>query len=209
MPFANLVTGTRCFTNPSTVLLIAALLLGGCTKSMTMQIDTQVPVAAMETMSLNIGVRYTEAFRTHVYRENTEDRQNWEIVTGDSQVALFDQILNSLFGRVSDIDSLESSEADLMLLIEPVLDEMQLATPAETGFEFYEAWLKYTVNVVDKVETGPKAFSFTAYGKQNKARFTRLEKGLGQAIEQALRDAGAKLTVELMKIPQVRNAIIQ
>ena len=135
-----------------------------------------------------------------MYREDTPERENWEISIGTSQTNLFHHILLAVYGNVTIAKS--NDEVELYdLFITPQLVEMQLATPEETGFSFFEAWLKYQINVSSEREPNIKSFVMTAYGKQNKARFQRLQQGLNQAIENALRDAGAKLTVRMTRQP--------
>lgn len=185
----------RDFTS-TYVGVIFILFLGACTSSLVMEVDSAVPTASTDTTSTTVGLHITTDFRNYVYRENTPDRQNWEISIGKSQTAMFENILKAVYGEVT-VTGSQDQTGDFDLLVQPKLIEMQLATPAETGFKFFEAWLNYTLTVRDIAQTSTRVVNVTAYGKQNTARFQRLQEGLRQAIEKALRDAGAKLTVTL------------
>lgn len=182
------------------IAILTLLMNGGCTNSLVMEVSSEIPTAATETTERNVGLLFPPEFKNYVYREDTPERENWEISLGTSQTKLFRQILLAVYGNVSIAKS--NDEVELYdLFITPQLVEMQLATPAETGFSFFEAWLKYQITVSSEHEPTIRSFVMTAYGKQNKARFQRLQQGLHQAIENALRDAGAKLTVKLTSEP--------
>lgn len=185
------------------VALTSSLILLACTNSMNLEVTTSVPKAAMEPSNTRVSLVMSPAFTTYIYRENSEARENWEVKLGNSQSELFRSIFESAFGSVMlSHDDNNLSHAELIFL--PRLTEMQLATPAETGFSFFEAWLKYDITMRSAASGDVRTINVTAYGKQNTARFQRRHEGLHKALESALRDAGAKLTIALIAITNER-----
>ena len=191
----------------SWLVLISALLVGACTKSLVMEVDSAIPMAATDSNAAKVTLFMAPEFVNYVYSENAPGRENWEISLGKSQAAMFRQILQAVYGDVSITDSLNKHNgADLVAI--PQLVEMQLATPHETGFTLFEAWLNYTVTIRQIEDNSTRVLNVTAYGKQNTERFQRFQQGLRQAIEKALRDAGAKLTVKLTRADEAKTTAV-
>ena len=85
------------------------------------------------------------------------------------------------------------------VLVEPQIKGMQFAKPDETGFEFYEAWINYLVRINDETGAEITVFEFSAYGKAEAKKLERQSTTLDGAVQQALRDAGAKLMLSLSR----------
>lgn len=187
------------------LVIVTVVLSTACTQSMVMEVSSEIPAAATDSAKQTVGLLLSSDFKNFIYQENTPERQNWEIHLGASQAKLFEQIFNAVYGEVLLVSS-DSEQGAFDLFVTPRLVEMQLATPTETGFSFFEAWLNYQVTIKYIENSTSRSFVMTAYGKQNTARFQRFQNGLHQAIENALRDAGAKLTVELTSTPVAQNA---
>ena len=78
-----------------------AVILPACNQSLTMEAQTDVPTPLAIQLPLSMAVIYDDEFRNHIYQENSEDRPNWAIKSGDSQVELFDRVLPSMFSEIS------------------------------------------------------------------------------------------------------------
>lgn len=180
-------------------------LFAACTSSVGLKIDTGVPVPLIERHPIAIGAYYEDDFRNHVYLENSEDRPNWNIETGSSQVALFDQLLSAAFATVIPMQHVYDGRTIVKGVIAPKIDEMQLAMPRETLQEFYEAWIKYTISLYDDQGTLVTSWPMIAYGRARSGRLSGDEAGLNAAIEGALRDAGARFSIGFFKDPGVNQ----
>lgn len=191
-----------------TVAILAGV-LGGCSQTVTLLVDSEVPAALVQTLPLTVGVYYDEALRNHRYTEDSSERQNWVIDSGNSQVAMFDRILTSTFTRVIVLEKLPTPDApaEIDIIIAPKIVEMQFATPEETFFDFYEAWIRYDIGLftADGGTTGN--WVITAYGKAQKTRFGGRAAGLNDAIGLALRDAGAKLATGMVDQPFIKQRL--
>lgn len=192
----------------TTIAMLAAL-VAGCSQSLTLQVDSAVPAALMQTLPLTVAVYYEDALRNHSYREDSEERKNWAISTGSSQVAMFDQVLASTFATVVPLAQLPNADtpAAADLIVAPKIKEMQFGTPEETFFDFYEAWIRYEIAVLAADGTPIDNWEIVTYGKANQKRFSSRSTGLNDAIALALRDAGAKLSTGMHKQPVVHRLL--
>lgn len=187
---------------------VLAAVLTGCTQSVALRVESEVPEALVTKLPVTVGVYYSPQLSGHVYREDSEDRPSWTIETGPSQVALFERVLGSMFEHVVPLaqrpaPGVPASGVDGVLV--PRIEEVQFATPQETRLEFYEAWIRYGMELLAPDGTTLADWTFAAYGKAPPSSFmSGAEEGLNEAIAVALRDAGAKLTTGFGEVPEVK-----
>lgn len=182
---------------PLWILLVLVAMAGaGCTQSMVLKPEADVPVPLATQLPLHVAVHYPEEFRNYVYVENTDDRQNWSIDCGESQVELFDTVLPSLFAQVSRADGIPyTAESGVDAVLVPAVDQMQFALPHETRTDLYEAWIRYNITLYTPEGQEITQFALTGYGKSTTSLFESRDDGLNSAINAAFRDAGARLTL--------------
>jgi hypothetical protein len=181
---------------------------GGCTESVSLKVESEVPVALVQKIPLGVTVYYPPAFSDYRYTEDSDERPQWDIASGDAQVAMFDRVLDSTFTEVTHLGTEPGPgvvSGDLGIV--PSITDMQLATPAETGFGYYEAWFRYRIALTDRDGMQHEPWDIAAYGKAPKKRFTMQTEGLSQAIAYALRDIGAKLATGFRQQPAVVRAL--
>ena len=205
MKHAILITANR-----TSRWLLTGLLLTftcGCSQSLALKVESEVPMPLISKIPINMGVYYDENFRNYTYRENTPDRENWSIESGSSQIALFNQILPSMFREVIEIDSMPAAGtvAGVKAVLVPSIEEMQFSLPQETRLDMYEAWIKYKIRLLDTNGNLISEWPLTAYGKTETAFMKNREQGLNGAMELALRDAGAKLALGFPEIVEVKD----
>ena len=186
---------------------LLALMLG-CSQSVKIKVDTEVPTPTVSKIPLTLGVYYEPALRTYAYMEDTEDRPDWNIESGDSQVALFDRILPSMFQAVTPVTA-ATSAGGAAGVIAPRVAEMQFALPTETKTELYEAWIKYQLQLFDSDGQLVAEWPVTGYGKAETAMLKSKDDGLSTAINLAMRDAGARLALGFEQVPEVRRWLAQ
>jgi hypothetical protein len=185
-------------------LLAVVALAAACTQSVQLKVDTQVPVPTVNRIPLNVGVYYDPALRTYTYKEDTEDRPDWSIESGESQVALFERILPSMFQTVTPAAA-TAGVGGVAGVIAPRVVEMQFALPTETRTELYEAWIKYQMQLYDDDGQLVAEWPVTGYGKVESTLLKSKDDGLSTAINLAMRDAGAKLALNFEQVPDVRR----
>lgn len=192
------------------LLAVLAAMLAGCTPTVSLKVESDVPEALVDRYPINVGVYYDESFRNHVYKESSDDRGNWSIDSGAEQVELFDQMLESMFVSVKQVSGPPGKGQGLDAVLSPKIEDMQFAMPRETGFEFYEAWIKYRISLYEPDGKPIADWVVTAYGKAEPAKsqfmlFQDDDSSLNEAIGVALRDAGAKISLGFAEIPEVRD----
>jgi hypothetical protein len=201
-------SGERVYRHCRQALLTTAagLLLAGCTSSFNLQTQAQVPTPVVSQLPLTMGIYYDDNFRHYVYEENTDDRKNWHIDNSKSRIALFQQILPSMFQKVQEVSGTSATAGEQVdAILSPQVEEMQLSLPKETYSDLYEAWIRYKIQLFQPDGELIAEWPLTGYGKAEKGFFNNRSKGLNSAIDQALRDIGAKLAIGFSKQEAVRR----
>ena len=170
------------------------LMLTACEQSISLKVDSEIPTPLLTRMPVRMGVFYHQQFRNYVYEENSDDRPNWKIDSGESHVALFEQLLPSMFQEVREVAG-TTAGTTVDAVFSPNVAEMQFALPAETKTDFYEAWIKYNMALYNQDGDQIANWSVTGYGKSSTQFMKSRDKGLNAAVNQALRDAGAKFAL--------------
>ncbi|MGE0387160.1 MAG: hypothetical protein AB7Q97_20750 [Gammaproteobacteria bacterium] len=178
-------------------------LLAGCTDTVAIKVQSQVPQALVDRLPVTIGVWYDPAFRGYVYREDSEERKDWSIDTGESQVATFEKVLGSMFERVVPVAG-PPPAAGVDAVLVPSIEEAQFSTPQETRLGFYEAWFKYRLKLYQPDGALIGEWFLTAYGKSEPEFMRSADDAFTAAVQMALRDVGAKLTTGFASLPEVK-----
>ena len=186
------------------LLYPAALLLAlaACEQSVSLKVDTEIPTPVISRMPVKMGVFFSDEMRNYIFAENSEDRPNWKIESGSSHVALFDQIISSMFVETKEVAG-TSADTTLDAVLAPSVAEMQFALPEETKTDFYEAWVKYNMELYNRDGSRIAGWSVTGYGKSSTEFMKSRDKGLNAAVNQALRDAGAKFALGFHRVEDV------
>jgi len=187
---------------------LALFLLTGCSSGIRLQVQSQIPTPLATQLPLTLGIYYSENFREYVFKEDSDMRKNWTIDSRKSRLSLFDQILPSMFDTVKPVNGVQPGYADIDVIFEPEVLEMQVALPKETRSGMYEAWLKYGINIYHPNGNLITQWQITGYGKTPTATFSSDERGLNSAIELALRDIGAKLVLNFPRAPGVQDWLV-
>ena len=179
-----------------------ALFLTACQQSMSLRVDSEIPSPVVSRLPVKMGVVYTDELRNYVYEEDSEDRPEWKIDSGASHLALFQQILTAMFAEVTEVPT-TNTRVEVHAVLLPSISEMQFALPAETKTDFYEAWIKYHVELYNRDGSAIANWSVTGYGKSSTEFMKSRDKGLNAAVNQALRDAGARFALGFSKVANV------
>lgn len=186
--------------------LLLLTLLGGCTH--TLIVDGEFPAPLVPQIPVDLGVVYPEEFTAYRYEEQAEDRAKWIIDMGEAQTEMFATVLPGMFKKVAVVPAVPTAEqaapAGVDLIIRPSMEELQYTLPAETRIKVYEIWLKYNVQVFDPSGTLIADWMLTAYGKTPSGFMQSDEAALNQAVVVALRDAGANLSLNFARVPEIR-----
>ena len=185
--------------NTKLILSIFIVVLSGCT-SQQITISSSIPVPLVVS---NSDLRVTSYFSANVtdYQFLSDDLEktnnSWQINFQDTQKSIFTIILNSFFDNndISDnFDNIPENSADLIMGI--TLESFEFLTPQIASNSKYSVWMKYKINIYDQKKDLIQNWSITGYGEQLTGSFEGNDAILN-AINIALRDVGANLTVKL------------
>lgn len=93
-------------------------------------------------------------------------------------------------------------------IIAPSIEEVQFATPDQTGGDFYEVWIRYKLTLFDAGGHNLGELPLIGYGKANERNFSQLGQqtpALHEATTWALRDAAAVLALQFRDQAAVRK----
>jgi len=190
-------------------LLALLTLLGGCGATQ-FQVQSEIPEPLVTRIPVVVGFHLPAAFREAVHREE-RDGVEYVIEVGAAQTAGFGRLMNALFARsvpVSAPDAAAATDPEIRGVLEPVLEDFSFVTPRDTGTPLYAVSLKYRINAYRANGEFVDSWSFTGYGTQAGSSVPGQGKGLLQkAAAVAMRDAGAKIAVEMREQAIVRGLI--
>jgi len=184
-------------------------LLGGCGATQ-FQVQSEIPEPLVTRIPVVVGFHLPAAFREAVHREE-RDGVEYVIEIGAAQAAGFGRLMNALFTRsvaVSEPGAAAATDAEIRGVLEPVLEDFSFVTPRDTGTPLYAVSLKYRINAYRPNGEFVDSWSFTGYGTQAGSSVPGQGKALLQkAAAVAMRDAGAKIAVEMREQAIVRGLI--
>lgn len=180
-------------------------ILTACNQGLVINTAADLPTPLTNQYPLNVAVIYDDTLREYVYSEDSEDRQNWNISIGSSQVDLFNKILPPLFKSIEVLNSTNTINSTYDAIISPKLIEIQFALPIETQIDLYEVWVKYDIAIQDSEGNIITTLPLSGYGKTPIKFFIQDEEGIATAANQAYRDAGAKLILAFESNPRIKQ----
>ena len=200
---------TRIISHYRVIVFSVISVLVGCTQSLTLETKSDVPAPLIMQLPLNVGVFFDDQFRNYVYQENSEDRPNWAISSGGSQVDFFNQILPSMFENITALSTSSAGEnSGVDAILAPQIAEMQFALPQETKTDLYEVWIKYHIQLHSPDGELITEWPITGYGKSSTEFLKSRDEGIQTAINVAFRDAGAKFALSFPQIPEVKDWLV-
>lgn len=186
-----------------TTLVAATLLAAAC--SHTVRVDRSYPQPVGPQHPLTVGIYLSEDFRNFTYHEDSEDRDEWNINTGRAQKNLFETVLGSMFVETVSLSQYpQGLPTNVELVIVPEVRELQFTMPRETRVNIFEVWIKYDMHAYNQRGESVADWVITAYGKTPTAFLKSREDALAQAINVALRDAGATLYTGFEQVPELQ-----
>lgn len=184
-------------------------LLAGC-GAKQFSVQTDIPEPLVVRIPLVVGYHVPAAFREAVHREE-RDGSEYVIEIGQAQTAGFGRLMTAMFTRsvpLSAANAGAATDPEIRGVLEPVLEELSFVTPNDTGTPIYAVSLKYRINAYRPDGEFVDSWSFTGYGTQQGTQMPGQGKGmLEKAAAVAMRDAGAKIAVELREQAIVRGLI--
>ena len=181
------------------ILSTIILILSGCA-SQSIIISSSVPIPlVLSNNDLKVISYFSDNVNDYLFTSEVLEKtdNSWEINFQDTQKNIFTIILNSFFDNNDISDSFENisdNSADLIMGFN--LESFEFLTPQIASNDKYSVWIKYKINIFDQKKDLIQNWSITGYGEQLTGSFEGNDAILN-AINIALRDVGANLTIKL------------
>jgi len=186
------------------VAVLLALLLSACAPT-RLTTQSQLPPPLLEQLPVRVGIHYSKEFREYVHKETRSDME-YEITLGPAHVMNLDWLLNAMFTElvpVEDPTRVADHRPPLAFVLEPKFEEYSFLTPKDVAGEAFIVTIRYLLTLYDGSGGRVDSFVYTGYGREP-ARAMGGREPLAVATQRAMRDAGAKVAVELTDQDSVR-----
>jgi len=174
------------------------VLIYGCSQSLI--ISTNIPSPLVNQVdNIRVLVNYDENIINYQFKStNIEKNESpWEIEFNDSHKKLFDKILNGFFNNSIQMEPNSEPLNDAnYIVINIKLDKFEFLTPSLASNDKYSVWLKYDILLTNTEREYSEKWNITGYGEQETASLNQ-NQALINAIDLALRDTGANLTIKM------------
>lgn len=180
------------------IALTLAALLAGCATHV--EVASQFPTPVTRRLPVSATLVLEPEFRA--YRFAITEPREVSLAVGGPQADLFRAVAGAMFRDLKTAEALAPPAAtDLILL--PRVEEVQIATPAETQLKIFEVWVRYRMHLYDAAGNAIADWPLAAYGKTPSRMLESDGDALNQASVMALRDAGAALITGFTHAPGV------
>ena len=163
-----------------------------------------IPEPRVEKIPVDVGVRIPANFHEFVHTEDVLGKSKQTIQLGASNANFFRQLFEHMFDSVVVLGP-EDDARDFQFdaLIEPSIEGFEFSTPGQTQSNDYSVWIRYRLNVFDRVGTRASSWTVSAYGKSQKEGITGSD-SLRRAAVLAMRDAAALIIMQMDKVSNIR-----
>jgi hypothetical protein len=194
------------YQRPGFVALLASFMLvmvAGCTTSV--EVEGTIPTPLVYKIPANIGVHYSNEFKTFQYKEVLRDTGTWKINLGNQNLGFFQNLFTAMFHSVEEVPEPpyklgENQHLDGVIV--PRIVKYGFLTPSISGLNFYSASIEYQILLYNRGGEVIGDWKIVGYGKNEGGMFGANE-ALGEASMLAIRDGGARIAIELSTQPEV------
>ncbi|HXC59698.1 MAG TPA: hypothetical protein VN645_10305 [Steroidobacteraceae bacterium] len=188
------LTVSRCV-----LALLAAMAMTGC-GAIKVAPESHLPHALVQPLNARVGLVLDDELR-HFKHEETRASSNWQVDLGPGHEQWLKSVFNSSFTSVTVFRSLDEAKSSTGLqgLFQPQIEQYSFATANETSGSYWAVTIRYRIAVF--TPTGEPADSLTLTGYGNAAGARRAGPSLVAATQSAMRDAAAKILVQMPRQP--------
>jgi hypothetical protein len=188
----------------TTLAGLALALVSACTAT-KLETRAALPPPLLEQLPVRVGVYYSKEFREYVHKE-TRGTIDYEVNLGPAHVTNLDWLLKAMFREVVHVEDpshAASITPPLTFVLEPKFEEFSFLTPKDVAGEAFIVTIRYLLTLYDGTGARVDSFTLTGYGRE-RAHSLGGKEPLAVATQRAMRDAGAKVAVELTDQESVR-----
>ena len=182
--------------------------LSGC-GPVRMEAKPQLPPPLIDRLPATVAVSYPAEFREYLYKEERYGIK-YEFLLGPAHVVKLQRLLEAMFDRVVEVDDPSQARAvapDVRLVLQPRFEDYAFLTPQDMAGDYFTVTIRYRLDVYGPDGERVDGYVFTGYGREKEATLSGATDTLAAATQRAMRDAGAKLAVELTSQDTVRRLL--
>ena len=172
-----------------------------------MVVEGSVPTPLVYKIPARIGVYYSDDFRNYRYQEDIKEAGTYDIDLGGQNLTFFSNLLDSIFLDVSEVREPPLTPDEMTALdgvIIPRIEKYGFLTPSVSGLKFYSASIEYRIALYNHAGKKVGDWNIIGYGKSEGGMFTS-DNAINDATVLAIRDGGARIAIELIDQPGVRE----
>lgn len=182
-------------------------LMAGC-GAVRVEPKQQLPPPLIDKLPATIALHYPAEFANYVHKE-TRNQVDYEIALGPPHVLKLRRLMEAMFTRVVEVDdpaTALATDPTVRLVLEPRFEDYAFLTPRDMAGESFTVTIRYRLNVFNPQGERVDGYVFTGYGRQKSSMVSSTEP-LVVATQRAMRDAGAKIAVELTSQDTVKRLL--
>lgn len=183
-------------------VVLISLFAAGCASNVTVDEPT-IPAPHIEKLPMDVALRIPEEFQHFVHEEDVLGRDKWTIDLGRANATFFEQLFRYMFDNVivlgPDDDALDYQ---FDALVEPVIEGFEFSVPNQSKTDAFAVWIRYRMQIFDRVGTNASTWTVSAYGKSQKEGLGG-SKSLQRAAVLAMRDAAALILMQMNKATKI------
>ena len=186
-----------CRASIQVLALTCVLLLSACSTTPVVA-TSEFPTPVLRKVPVNMGLYMDEAFRTYTYTDKPAKGSKQEVSVGPASRALFNEFLKAQFATLTVLGQAPEPgrvPTGVQAVLQPQIQEVQIASPTTDKDEFHEAWIKYRLRLSTPQGQELTSWELSAYGKQRAAMIGGGNSGLTAAVREAMRDAAAGMAL--------------
>ena len=181
------------------LVALAAASLAAC-GAVDVKPEAQLPKALVQPLDSHVGLVLDQELR-HYLHEETRASSDWKVDLGPPHEKMLRHVFGASFTDVQVFNSLEEARAaqGLQGLFEPRIEQYSFATASETSGEYWAVTIRYRIAVFTPQGEPADSLVLTGYGSVGGA--SKSAAALGNATRAAMRDAAAKILVQMPRQP--------
>jgi hypothetical protein len=177
--------------------LVALALLAGCSAKPIVP-SNEFPKPVLRKIPVAVGLYMDDAFLNYVHHDKPAAGVVQDVSVGPASRAIFSEFLSAQFATLVTVQQAPGAQSEtpgVQAVLQPTVQDVQIASPKAEKDQFHEAWIKYRLRLLTPQGQEITAWDLAAYGKQRGAKVGGTNSGLTAAVREAMRDAAAGMAL--------------
>lgn len=192
------------------VCALAAVILAAACSTKPVVPPSEFPAPVLRPVPLNVGLYMDETFRSYVHHDAPAKGVKQDVSVGPASRSLFTDFLRAQFQGLTVLEQPPGAgrAASVQAVLQPDIQDVQIASPKSDKDAFYEAWIKYRLRLLAPDGREITSWDLAAYGKDRSRTMGTSNAGLTAAVRDAMRDAAAGMALLFRDGAAVRERVL-